>query len=217
MERTNNYLIMRHQAQEKFLTYEQAPILARWQLKSDEQRIFVSFFQQEYEISRATGEILRCKNGMPAGFEETLSIFDLLCYAKARPFASSDFAPINSLTGKPVGAGVSTDPTCSSYALRFSRSVSAFCSACETLGGRRIDIGDIGYEFPVFADLMLRLKFYEADDEFPPQLTVLFSSNALSYVRYETIFYIMNHQLSQIAGLIPEPHLPHRTHRSAPQ
>ena len=59
-------------------------------------------------------------------------------------------------------------------------------------------IGDIGYEFTVFADLKMRLKFYEADEEFPPQLTVLFHANALSYARYETIFYIMNFQMDQI-------------------
>ena len=59
-------------------------------------------------------------------------------------------------------------------------------------------IGDIGYEFTVFADLKMRLKFYEADEEFPPQLTVLFHTNALSSAHYETIFYIMNFQMDQI-------------------
>lgn len=44
----------------------------------------------------------------------------------------------------------------------------------------------------------MRLKFYEADEEFPPQLTVLFHTNALSYAHYETIFYIMNFQMDQI-------------------
>lgn len=198
MKRTNNYLIMRDQAKSYFLNFDQQMLAERWNLPMDGQTLYVSFFEQPYRIDRKSGSVFRLETGEEAGFEEVLSIFDLLCYPKSRPQVRPEFAPVNSLDGKPAGAGVSTSGTFDSYAAAFGKDADAFCRACEALHGIRVPIGDIGYEFTVFADLKMRLKFYEADEEFPPQLTVLFHANALSYARYETIFYIMNFQMDQI-------------------
>ena len=202
MKRTNNYLIMRDQAKTYFLNFDQQVLATRWKLPTDDQSLYVTFFGQDYRIDRKSGSVFRQETGEEAGFEEVLSIFDLLCYPKNRPQVKSEFAPVNSLDGKPASAGVSTAGTFGNYAAAFEKDTDAFCRACEALHGTRVPIGDIGYEFTVFADLKMRLKFYEADEEFPPQLTVLFHANALSYAHYETIFYIMNFQMDQIVDEI---------------
>ena len=204
MKRTNNYLIMRDQAKTYFLNFDQQTLADRWSLQMDEHSLYVSFFEQPYRIDRKNGSVFRQETGEEAGFEEVLSIFDLLCYPKIRPQVKPEFAPVNSLDGKPVGAGVSTAGTFDSYAAAFGKDTDAFCRACEALHGTRVPIGDIGYEFTVFADLKMRLKFYKADEEFPPQLTVLFHANALSYARYETVFYIMNFQMDQIVDAMKQ-------------
>jgi len=43
---------------------------------------------------------------------------------------------------------------------------------------------------PIFPDLSMQLKFYFADEEFPPSLTFLWDKNILDFVRYETVYYI---------------------------
>lgn len=190
---------MRDQAKTYFLNFDQQALSARWNLPADGQFLYVSFFDQAYRIDRKSGSVFRQETGEEAGFEEVLSIFDLLCYPKIRPQVKPEFAPVNSLDGKPASAGVSTAGTFTAYAAAFGQDTDAFRRACEALHGTAVPIGDIGYEFTVFSDLKMRLKFYEADEEFPPQLTVLFHANALSYARYETIFYIMNFQMDRIA------------------
>ena len=83
MKRTNNYLIMRDQAKSYFLNFDQQMLAERWNLPMDDQTLYVSFFEQPYRIDRKSGSVFRLETGEEAGFEEVLSIFDLLCYPKA--------------------------------------------------------------------------------------------------------------------------------------
>lgn len=198
MSRKNNYLIRREEAKKRFLTFDLQWLIEKWQLKQDENNIYVNFLGEEYRIARKTGDVENLALGQQAGFEEVLSIFDLLCHTESRPTAKDSFAPVNSLDGKPRAAAVGTEGTFDKYAKAFDRSMSDLRSACESMHGRRIEIGDLGYEFPVFADLKLRLKFYESDEEFPAQLILLWNSNALDYLYYETAFYVMLYLLERI-------------------
>lgn len=204
MERRDNYLIQREAAKKHFLTFDQNRILACWNLAHDDQSIYVTFFGKRYRICRATGDVLRETDGSQAGFSEVLSIFDLLCHASRRPAASPSFAPVNSLTGRPPAAGISTTGMYASYAQKFGRDTEAFRTACTQEGGIPVTAGDIGFQFSVFADLQLLLKFYEADEEFPPQLLLLWNENALEYAQYETIFYMQGYLLERISCC---PHL----------
>ena len=61
-----------------------------------------------------------------------------------------------------------------------------------------VRMGDIGFEFPVFQDIKVILKFYHADEEFPASLTLLWDANLLQFVFYETVFYIAGCLLSMI-------------------
>lgn len=198
--RTNNYLIRREEAKKRFLTFDQERLIEKWQLRQDGKYIYVNFLTEEYQIDRTSGDVENLALGQQAGFEEVLSIFDLLCHTESRPTAKESFAPVNSLDGKPRAAAVDTEGTFEKYAKQFGRSVPELRAACEKMGGTAVHLGDVGYEFSVFADLKLRLKFYEADDEFPAQLLLLWNSNALDYLFYETAFYVMTYLLDRIAA-----------------
>lgn len=193
----DNYEISRNRAQAFFLGFDQQRILERWQLQADTDFLYLSFLSRPYRVCRKTGSIFRCWDGTQAGFEEVLSIFDLLCHEGECKHLSGTLAPVNSLKGRPRAIGVETG----SYpkaAARFDRDVDGFCSACENLGGQRIPLGDIGYRFPLFGELYLVLKFYHGDDEFPASLTLLWDENTLQYLYYETVFYIAGFVLESI-------------------
>jgi hypothetical protein len=59
-------------------------------------------------------------------------------------------------------------------------------------------MGDIGYQFPVFAELSVILKFYHADEDFPASVTLLWDENMLQFAFYETVFYIAGFLLGSI-------------------
>jgi len=181
----NNYEISRDRAQAYFLGFDQEELIRKWDLQHDENALYVTFFGKPYRIDRSTGKITN--SGQQAGFEEVLSIFDLLCH-QGEKTASGRYAPVNSLKNAPKAGGVVTK-----FHTRFEALVDAnpeaFCRACFALGGERVQMGDISFRFSVFADLTLILKFYHSDEDFPAQLTFLWDENTLQYLLYETVFY----------------------------
>jgi len=201
----DNYQLSRDRAQSYFLTFDQNEIIRDWNLTWDEQWLYVDFLGKSYRICRKSGSIFHCRDGSQAAFSEVLSIFDLLCHDGRDKFISGTFAPVNSLKGSPRAGGVGTDFH-SETAVRFDRDPDAFRRACENLGGVCINMGDIGFQFPVFQDLSVILKFYHADEDFPASLTLLWDSNTLDFIFYETTFYIAGFLLKSIEDSMKKQH-----------
>ena len=196
----DNYEISRDRAQEYFLGFEQNELIRAWGLEHDEGHLYVRFFDRDYRISRQDGTVLRWWSGEPAGFSEVLSIFDLLCHTGGNKTVSGQFAPVNSLKGRPP-MGVGTDFH-TGIASRFDRDVDGFARACRELGGVPVAMGDLGFRFSVFGELSVILKFYRADEDFPASLTLLWDDNTLAFVFYETVFYMAGHLLGAIAEIM---------------
>ena len=192
----DNYEISRDRAQAYFLSFDQNAIIHAWGLDHDEENLYVRFFGGDYRISRQDGTVIRRWSGEQANHGEVLSIFDLLCHAGDHKTVSGQYAPVNSLKGRPP-MGVGTDFH-TGIATRFDRNVDAFTRACRELGGIPVEMGDLGFRFPVFGDLSVILKFYRADEDFPASLTLLWDENMLQFVFYETVFYMAGHLLGVI-------------------
>ena len=187
--RTDNYRLSRERAQTYFLGFDQQAIIDAWALAHDRDYLYLTFLGEDYRVCRKTGAVTRCRDDREAGFEEALSIFDLLCHESPVKVPSGRFAPVNSLRGRPNAIGVGTDFH-SETAARFDRNREGFRRACLHLGGTPMELGDLGFSFPVFAGLTVRLKFYAADEEFPASTVLLWDENMLQYIYYETVFYI---------------------------
>ena len=196
MQRKGNYEIQRDYAKTVFLKYDQLKIIEKLHLKWDETYIYLEFVRKFYRIERCTGLVEWSNDGFmtkeEAGFDEVLSIYDLLCYSKERPAVSGIWAPINSVKYTPRAIGVQTDFS-GAQARYFDQNVDRFRTACVKLGGIEVPMGDIGYEIPVFDAIKIRLKFYLSDEEFPAQLVMLWDNEILKYMRYETTYYVMGH------------------------
>lgn len=193
----DNYRISRDRAQRYFLGFDQKKILKQWDLRHDENWLYVNFLAREYRICRTTGGVFRCDSEEAAEHAEVLSIFDLLCHQGENKTVTGVFAPVNSLKGLPRGAGVSTDFHGGPAAV-FDKDPETFHSACLALGGQPVQMGDIGFRFPVFGPLSVILKFYHSDMDFPASVTILWEENTLQFLFYETVFYIAGFLLQTI-------------------
>lgn len=193
----DNYQISRDRAQSYFLKFDQQKLISFWNLRHEEDWLYVVFLNREYKIRRHDGRVLR-NDGSEAGFEETLSIFDFLCHQGEQKTLCGRWAPVNSLEGLGAAAGVGTNFH-GKIANRFDQDPQAFRAACQALGGEAVAMGDIGYRFPVFGDFSLILKFYHSDEDFPASATILWDANTLQFLFYETTFYIAGFLLRTIA------------------
>lgn len=194
----NNYELSRERAQAYFLHFDQEMIIRNWDLQQDADWIYVDFFGRPYAICRKTGRILRRWSLEQADYSEALSIFDLLCHEGENKRLSHEFAPVNSLNCRTRAVGVGTDFH-GKIAQCFDRDPDAFCKACEAMGAEQVSMGDIGFQFPVFQEITVILKFYHADEDFPASLTLLWDTNMLQFAFYETVFYMAGVLLSTIA------------------
>lgn len=194
----DNYEISRDRAQTYFLNFDQQAIIDRWGLQYDTDYLYLDFVSRPYRVCRKSGRIDRLFDGSQAGYSEVLSIFDLLCHKGNDPFLTGRFAPVNSLRGCPVSAGVNAEFH-GKAARYFDENLDLLRSACIALGGTAVKTGDIGFQFPVFDKLSAILKFYRSDEDFPASLTFLWDENTLNFLFYETVFYIAGFLLEMIS------------------
>ena len=183
----NNYEKMLSDACRRFTTYDMAALAARPGVEDEGDFLKTRFLGENALLDKKSGAVT--VGGRKADFGETLSILDWLCDGKPDAKAAGDYCTVGSLPGVYVG-GSGLTISGGSLANKIDAAPQNFRCACEAMGGRGVNLGDIGYEIPIFENLSARLKFYHADEEFPPQLTFLWDKNILRFVRYETVYYI---------------------------
>lgn len=136
-----------------------------------------------------------------ADFEEVLSIFDLLCYAKDDCRLSGNFCSISNVKGASLAAAPGNDMFAPA-AHAFDRHTEQLAAACEVLGGTKEKIGDVSYAIPVFPFLSIKLQFWESDDEFPPHLKFMWDENIRQYMHFETTFYVTGYVIDRLQELL---------------
>jgi hypothetical protein len=213
--RTNNYALQQEYARVEYLKWDQSDMIARFGLRHDDAFLYVTFFNREYRVCRATGEVTRCEDGAPAGFEATMTIYDMLCQNGSsggsadggvgsgnRGMALSGKTPsgewktlANLSPHSSFGAGKTTF---GADARRFSGKTSQLRDACLSLGGFEATKADVGFLFNAFPSLPVIFQFWDGDDEFEPRVNILFDANALDCIHYETAWYLAGYLIKLI-------------------
>ncbi|MBQ8108756.1 MAG: DUF3786 domain-containing protein [Clostridia bacterium] len=193
----SNYIRMRDASRALFMEYDQEEIIRRWDLRHDEAYLYADFMGQALKIDRRTAEVSHVAAPAPGEYvcgdfiNESMALFDLLTRSPARPRALGQWSSIGTLGGI-IGAGhdrtLSNEPT----AELFRGRTEALARACERLNGVPAGKADVGYAIPVFRDFQILFQFWDGDDEFPASIKYLFDANALQFMHYETLWYVMN-------------------------
>jgi hypothetical protein len=195
----NNYDRMLLAAQRRFLEYDPHLLAARAGVEDRGDHLATRFFAQQVCVFKEDGHITL--DGEAAGFGQTLSILDWLCDGQADAVAAEIYCPVGSLPGVYVG-GSGLNIEMPRLAAAIDAAPDNFCRVCQTIGATEENLGDLGVRLEILPGLHMCLKFYFADDEFPPQLTLLWDRNMMRFVRYETIYYIAGCLYKRLLGLM---------------
>lgn len=224
--RGSNYETTKKESQKLFLKYDQQRMINKFHLEHDDDFLYIEFVARRYRIDRHNGsvewkenaeqanapQIADCKydehssvkneSGLwhEAGFEEVLSIFDVLCYSKDDCRLSGNYCSISNVKGANLAAAPGNDMFAPA-ARSFDHHIDRLAAACEALGGTKEKIGDVSYKIPVFPFLSIQLQFWEGDDEFPPQLKFMWDENILQFMHFETTFYVTGHVIDRLLSL----------------
>jgi len=162
----------------------QAPALG---LSADDQgRVPVRFFNRDYLVSNTGVQAL---GGAPAPLDHQ-SVLAHYLMSQGRKTLTGEFLPIGRLTGVASTGASPSDSLIVPLAANFGDNYGLFARAAERIGGRaegRAPSGGESWLFPALPFFPVRVVFFEADDEFPAEIKVLFDSSAPAFVAYECL------------------------------
>ncbi len=189
MQRPDNYTLQANQAKAAFLTYDQETLIKKLALKADGQYLYVPLLGQTYRLDRKTGDLSRQRRGQwldANTHQEVMTLLDLVCDSREDRHLSGRWKNMNAF-GLMFHQNLleGADP----WARYFQDHAPAFRRGCLALGGRPLDIGDISYAMELFDGLPVAIQLWLGDEEFPPNLRILWDENALQYIRYETMYF----------------------------
>ena len=199
MERKDNYLIQANQAKQHFLTYDQERLVRELGARSDKQYIYVTFLNDPYRLERTTGDFQRWDGTAWVdgnSFAEVMTLLDMICDSREDRFISGRWKSMSDF-GLMFHQNLLEDRKDAAADI-FDRDPEGFRRACIAMGGQPIPGADIGYAIALFEGLRIGVQFWHGDDEFYPRLRYLWDENALQYIRYETMHYVIPLMLKRL-------------------
>lgn len=202
MAAISNYDITREKMEREFVRYDQERMIEKFHLRHTPAHLFIPFLGEEYRVGRTTGKVELCladgAGYAPAGFNESMTIFDVLCCSKSHCRLSGQYATVTNLPGIANIAAPGTR-TYADTARIFAHRPDALRQACEALHGvEQQQAGDVSYLLPLFDFMPVILQFWDADDEFDAALKIMWDTNTLDFMHFETTFYAANHLLKRL-------------------
>lgn len=188
MKKQDNYALQVQQAKAHFLRYDQQALIEKLRLSHDETYFYPVMLSRRYRLHRQTGDLEVWQDGWQDanGFAQVMTMLDLVC----------DSSPQRSLTGRwkqmrdfGLMFHRSLLEERDEWALRFAEDLPGLERACRELGGVAMAVGDVAYAMELFDGLRICLQFWQGDEEFAPQLRLLWDENALQYIKYETMYF----------------------------
>ena len=199
----DNYDLQVDMAKEIFLAYDQEILLRKFNLKADEDYIYLTYLHTPCRISRTDGSISEYVGNIwreCRDYSTVMTIYDLLCYHKGKtaPTLSGQWCAV----GNFVVTGVTqTDTFTKKYARYFDGRLEELKIACAQLGGECLSPiagADLTCRFDVTPFFPVLLQFWAGDEEFPPKILILWDKNANQYLHFETTFYLQGDLLNRL-------------------
>ena len=195
----SNYEQTRNRMRQAFLKYDQRKMTEKFHLKQDEQYLYVNFCSRNYGIERGTGTVVWWKDGsrIEADFNVSMTIYDVLCCSAQDCHPAGRYCSLYAAKGcvKTVQVGDKLFQPTAEY---FSGRLDLLRAVCSRLGQLSSIKGDLSAVIPVFDFLPVCLRFWDADEEFPASLQILYDENILDFMRFETVFYMTDHLLGRL-------------------
>ena len=200
----DNYEKQVYIGRELFLQHDQDKLIEKYSLKHNEEYLYLKYIGTEYRISRRDGAIAYSENEEWMDCKEytmVMTIYDFLCCSRQEilPPLTGQWQPVGRFVTS--GSSPSTDPFVEKYARTFSGKVEEVKQACICLGGKQMERlagADLTFEMPVFPDFSVLFQFWDGDEEFQPKILLLWDKVSLSYLHFETTYYLQGDLLKAI-------------------
>lgn len=201
-ERVSNYEQMKESMAETFLQYSQDAMIKKFELEYDKDYIYIFFLNRKYRINRLNGRVTWSmdlfETEEDGDYNEVMTIYDVLCYSKENCHLAHEWVNTGSLSTVQGGTLDKGSDFYRGSGEFFDGKTAALSRACEALGGRKLNRGDVAYELDLFPFLPLALCFWESDEDFSASLQLFTDKNILDFMHYETLMFAIGHVLRRL-------------------
>lgn len=193
-----------------FLKYDQEALAKKFHLELDENGLYLTYLGTPYRIDRASGTVFERTGEREAecrAYETVMTIYDMICNEneKELPLPGGKWTPIERFAA--AGASPSANIFAQKYADFFSGKAEALQEACKRLGGTiepRLAGADVTAKIPAFPFFSVLLQFWEKDEEFAPQVKLLWDDQTMRYLHFETTYYLQGDLLERLKKLMEQ-------------
>ena len=202
----DNYAIAAEQAKKLFLEYDQERIIKKLNLRADGDYIYIRFLDLDYRAHRRTAGVEKREGDGPytdgSSFNEVMTLFDVLCWSREGARLSGEWVTLSALGGGVHSASSPSGGMFRNAVERITRREDRLAEVLEHMGGVVMPKGEPGYQIPVFPFLPVYVQYWRGDEEFPPQLNLLWDRNTTQFLHYETVYYLTNFLLERLTALL---------------
>ena len=204
----SNYDLQVDIARRIFMEYDHEALIRKFGLKADANWIYLTYLNTPCRISREDGRIESYLDGWQEcrSYDTVMTIYDLLCHNKDEqaPRLLGQWCPVGTfiVTGIMQAEGFTGKTP-----QIFDGHLDELRRACQVMGGEllpRMAGADVTCRFQVTPFFPVILQFWEGDDEFPAKLMVLWDRNSMSFLHFETTFYLQGDLISRLRRIFEE-------------
>lgn len=187
-----------------FLKYDQEFLAEKFQLEMDEQYIYLTYIGVPCRIDRKTAAVYEKQSDIYVecrSYETVMTIYDMLCHSPEKTLLplGGKWTPVANFAA--AGTSPSASVFAKKYEAYFSGKIEALKAACVQIGGEikpRLAGADVTAEIPAFTFFPVMLQFWEGDEEFAPQLKLLWDDQTMRYLNFETTYYLQGDLLERL-------------------
>lgn len=147
----------------------------------------LKYLGDEVEIAFPTGEAVNKTSGKEVSAKDRIVLIKYLINAAAIP-ERDEWKTFKELSSAPHHWNVFIPEAIEALNKGFGSDLEAFEQVATQLGGEAVKLGDMGYRFYVLPRIPIQLGIWEADEEFPSQVTILFNASAQMQADTATLF-----------------------------
>ncbi len=193
--KVSNYDLQQEAAARAFAAYDLEKIGALFALRRTDATLYFPFLGEEYAIDRATGR-------MEAPFGIAMTAYDYLTNPYGPAVLQGQWCAHENLNAVQGGTLKRVLSVSKLFAASFDGKLASLKRVCASLGALSAPKGDYSCVLPLFPGFSILLRYWEADEEFPAQVQLLWDKSTTHYIRYETTYYTAGAVLNRLAELL---------------
>lgn len=203
---SSNYEIAKRNAGKLFCEYDPALLAQKRNILFKEGYLYPKLLGRAYRICAQTGRVEWSENHFTdcreADFNETMIIYDILCYSRPDAAPSGEFLLMEQLSRIQNASSYAGNGLFQKEEQFLDGKTESLARALQKMHGIPYGKGDVSFRLPVFQSLDIVLSFWESDEDFPAQLQFFCDQNILQYMHYETVWYLASHIVRRIKEIM---------------